>query len=257
MADRPARYFAPAFPAAALAAAWSAGALLESIADRRVRVGVSGLAIVVVLGLTLPAYGQRMAVDRGRWNYADVDALAAFLGDHGVGHDAVHLAVRGGLCDRGVHGDRGQRLDELLLAGLRALGDGDLGPPSDRPPPTYLVTKLANVELPRLPANAHALASGERHTIVLVPHAPLVDLAAARQCLEFEASPPVCTVVTPQPSRLDLRQVLPRHALPDLAERGQPKVVRYEFPLRSQPAADRRARLSSTRTRPCRPWTSR
>ncbi|WP_052546051.1 hypothetical protein [Enhygromyxa salina] len=209
----PVRYYAPAFPAIAVGGAWL---LVHFVTHRfeapRAAAGVVALVGGVLVLSSLSAYMGRMAVDRDRWNYADVRAIAAVLRERGVGGGELHLAIRGGLCGRERYGDRGQHLDELLVGGLRLYGKIDLDPRArGRPPSTWFVAKLRNDELPELTGPATILASGTGHTIVMAPYDPVLDLAAMRHCVQVAGAEAEC--VTAEPLPLDLRGglVLPHH----------------------------------------------
>ena len=246
----PIRYLAPVFPVLALAIAWLAATGLARIARARARVVVTALAAGVVLAVTLPAYLDRMLVDRDRWNYADLETVSAFLREQGVGADELHHAVRGGLCGRESHGDRGQRLVRLLVGGLRTLGGLDADPRPHAGPgvrPAWLVAKLRDGELPPLPEGASTLASGSSHTIVLARYRPVADLAAIQYCARFEQDEDRCVPATPQPVNRSERQLLPRHEDPSTPAKASasPGYYYYELPLRwpADSAASRRTTL--------------
>lgn len=245
----PLRYLAPVFPAVALAFGWLAAAALARIGSARVRGSAAGLIAGLILLVTLPAYLDRMALDRDRWNYADLDTIAAFLRERGVASEDLHHALRGALCGSKSHGDRGQRLAELVVGGLRALHRFEAAPhpKAGVVRPAWLVAKLRNSELPQLPDGASALPSGPSHTIVMAPYQPLADLAGIRYCTRFEHGQDRCVPATPQPVRGSARQILPWHEHASAPARGASAVVShyYELPLRwpADAPASRRATL--------------
>ncbi|PRQ07250.1 glycosyltransferase family 39 protein [Enhygromyxa salina] len=246
----PLRYLAPAFPAVALGAGWLGAAALARISAARVRVVAAGLTVGLVLAVTLPGYLERMAVDRDRWTYADLDMLATFLRERGVAAEDLHHAVRGARCGSQSHGDRGQRLAELVIGGLRARAGLAVSPPAPADsavPPAWLIAKLRNDDLPQLPDGASTLPSGGSHTIVLVPYQPILDLAGIRYCTRFERGEDRCVPATPLPANPAARQLLPRHRHATQPESGRaaPVAYYYELPLRwpADASAERRATL--------------
>ncbi|MBO6938570.1 MAG: hypothetical protein JJ863_26620 [Deltaproteobacteria bacterium] len=238
--DPPARYTAPVYPALALVGAALAGVLLDRLAKPRRRVRFVALAVLATLALSVPAYAWRMSVDRSRWNYRDVDTLATWLRERGVGRDRVHLALRGGTCGGELYSDRGQRLDELLVAGLRALGRLEPGSGSER---VWLVTKVASAELAELPDGAITLSADSSHTIVLVPDEPLIGLANVRGCARLDDGSTSCVAATPLPTRLERRQVLPRHEWVPIPEGRHATQAYYELTLRGPTEGRRTSRV--------------
>ncbi|MCA9684636.1 MAG: hypothetical protein KC457_20795, partial [Myxococcales bacterium] len=223
------------FPVLALAIAWLVDAQLRqrlpSATHRRALVITT---VCVLVGTGTLDYVRRMAVDRARWNDDDVAALGAFARERGLDRGNVHLTLRGGLCGAALHGDRGQRLDELLLGGLRmhALADPPRSPAADLP--AYFVLKLDDPEtLPDgrpLPADAIILPADPAHPIALLPGCPMARLEAMRVCVRNDDDG-VCMPVPPEPMALSQRRILPRHRAVELP--GAPATaVYYELPLR-------------------------
>ncbi|PRQ08836.1 hypothetical protein [Enhygromyxa salina] len=237
----PVRYYAPAFPVIAVAGAW----LLVWVVSRRVetqraRVGVTALVGAGIVLASLAAYIGRMAVDRDRWNHADVRAIAAVLRDHGIGGGELHLAIRGAQCGRDSYGDRGQRLDELLVGGLRLFGEISLDPLAQgRPGTTWYVVKLRNDAVAELPADATTLASGTTHTIVMAPYEPVLDLAAMRHCVRLAGAEPSCVLAKPLPVAPLGRLILPHHD-PGRQPAADQELVAYYYEVPLHPVSTRR-----------------
>jgi hypothetical protein len=234
----PARYVAPVFPALALALAGLLGAALGRLSTRARTIAVA-LVLVGIAGATVPAYARRMHEERGRWNYGDLAVLGEHARAHGIDRGNVHLAIQGALCGDQVTGDRGQRFDELLIAGLRMLELDDS--PASSEPPRFIVIKRRRDELclaadascpagrAQLPEAAITLAAADpAYAIVLIPITPLADLAHMRQCVRSDHDGS-CVDATLEPMRAEVRQVMPRH--PSGSASGEVTALYYELPV--------------------------